>query len=61
MIRPVEPNPGNRAHHRFARFQWEQGRWKLYGISIEPRAMAGTQPDPAPAPVAQPAGKPKKP
>jgi len=42
-------------------FQWEQGRWKLYGISIEPRAMAGTQPDPAPAPVTQPAGKPKKP
>jgi hypothetical protein len=24
-------------------FQWEQGRWKLYGIDIQPQAMADAQ------------------
>ena len=36
-------------------FQWEQGRWKLFGISIDPGTMAqpGQQPaaQPTPAPV----------
>lgn len=42
-------------------FQWEQGRWKLFGISLEPRAMLTQLPGgPAaspvqPAPRAQPA------
>lgn len=44
-------------------FQWEQGRWKLFGISIEPRSMAGVQPDPAGSstsrPVVQPIPAPK--
>jgi len=35
-------------------FQWEQGRWKLFGISIEPGQMV--QPGQPPAPV-QPAVK----
>lgn len=39
-------------------FQWEQGRWKLYGISIEPRAMAGIQPESGAAPAAKPGGQP---
>jgi len=31
-------------------FQWEQGRWKLFGISVEPGAMAPVgQPAPQPA------------
>ena len=34
-------------------FQWEQGRWKLFGISIQPATM--TQPTP---PQAQPSQKP---
>ena len=36
-------------------FQWEQGRWKLYGISIEPGMM--TQPGQPAAPPPQPAKK----
>ncbi|WP_295638999.1 hypothetical protein [Novosphingobium sp.] len=38
-------------------FQWEQGTWRLYGISIEPQPIATVQPVPqqaAPKPAAQP-------
>ena len=35
-------------------FQWEQGRWKLFGISLEPRAMLTQVPGPPPAPQTQP-------
>jgi hypothetical protein len=35
-------------------FQWEQGRWKLYGISIEPGQMV------QPGPAAPPQSPPKK-
>lgn len=42
-------------------FQWEQGRWKIYGISIQPSAM-NTQlpgaPQAQPAQVTPPKGKP---
>ena len=38
-------------------FQWEQGRWKLYGISIQPGTI--TQPVP-PAPQPQPTPTPPK-
>ncbi len=31
-------------------FQWEQGRWKLFGISLEPRALPTQLPGPPPAP-----------
>jgi|GEM_PF-979932 len=27
-------------------FQWEQGRWKLFGIDIQPASMAGSMPTP---------------
>ena len=37
-------------------FQWEQGRWKLYGISVQPGSI--TQPVASPAP--QPAPTPPK-
>ncbi len=35
-------------------YQWLQGRWRLYGVSIVPAAMANVQPGAAPPPV-QPA------
>lgn len=40
-------------------FQWEQGRWKLFGIDLQPVPMgnaigAGGQPFQSPAPIAQP-------
>ena len=38
-------------------FQWEQGRWKLFGISIEPGSMV--QPS-APRPAPQPQTPPRK-
>ena len=31
-------------------YQWEQGRWKLYGIDIQPLAMVEAMPGPPPAP-----------
>jgi hypothetical protein len=37
-------------------FQWEQGIWRLYGISIEPQPIATVQPGPpqaVPGPAAQ--------
>ncbi len=36
-------------------FQWEQGRWKLFGVSLEPRAMLTQLPGAPVAPQAQPA------
>ena len=38
-------------------FQWEQGRWKLYGISVQPGSI--TQPVPAP-PQPQPTPPPRR-
>ncbi|MET0251830.1 MAG: hypothetical protein ABW203_06595 [Novosphingobium sp.] len=37
-------------------FQWEQGRWKLFGVSVEPRTIAAPESVtlPAPAPASQP-------
>ena len=29
-------------------FQWVQGRWRLYGVSITPRTIASVQPDQTP-------------
>jgi len=34
-------------------FQWEQGRWKLFGISVQPGTIAPMA-QPAPPPTAQP-------
>lgn len=31
-------------------YQWEQGRWKLFGIDIQPVSMVEAMPGPAPAP-----------
>lgn len=31
-------------------YQWIQGRWKMFGVSIRPASMAQTIPGPAPAP-----------
>jgi len=36
-------------------FQWVQGRWRLYGVSITPRTIASVQPDQAPQPERKPA------
>ena len=38
-------------------FQWEQGRWKLFGISIDPGTMAQPGQEPAAQPTAAPAKK----
>ncbi|MET0180111.1 MAG: hypothetical protein ABW194_06455 [Novosphingobium sp.] len=35
-------------------FQWEQGRWKLFGISLNPGAMIDPGAAPPPAPAVQP-------
>lgn len=40
-------------------FQWEQGTWRLYGISIEPQPIATVQPGPPPA-APKPAGQQKR-
>ena len=39
-------------------FQWEQGRWKLYGISIQPGSI--TPPAPPPPPQATPTPAPRR-
>ena len=39
-------------------FQWEQGRWKLFGISVQPGSI--TPPAPAPPPQAQPTAPPRR-
>ena len=39
-------------------FQWEQGRWKLYGISVQPGSI--TPPAPPPPPQAQPTTPPRR-
>ena len=39
-------------------FQWEQGRWKLFGVSIQPGTMAPIAQPAAPAPAAQQQAKP---
>ena len=36
-------------------YQWLQGRWRLYGVSIVPATMANLQPGPAPLPSPAPA------
>ena len=35
-------------------YQWLQGRWRLYGVSIVPAAMANVQPGGPPPPVVAP-------
>lgn len=35
-------------------FQWEQGRWKLYGIDLQPLQMVSAMPGPAASPPPQP-------
>ncbi|WP_195908651.1 hypothetical protein [Novosphingobium sp. Gsoil 351] len=36
-------------------FQWEQGRWKLFGISVQPGSMSQpAPPQPQPAPTSSP-------
>lgn len=43
-------------------FQWEQGRWKLFGIDIQPLPLATIQPGGgAPAPAVQPQAPAPKP
>jgi hypothetical protein len=37
-------------------YQWVQGRWRLFGVSISPASIATQQP--GPPVVAQPAAKP---
>jgi hypothetical protein len=41
-------------------YQWVQGRWRLFGVSIAPAAIATQQPGPAPQPQPQPQAQPPR-
>lgn len=36
-------------------YQWEQGRWKVFGIDIQPSSMVDSMPEVTPPPAATPA------
>lgn len=41
-------------------YQWEQGRWKLFGIDLQPLQMMEAMPGPAAAPPVRPPARPAR-